>query len=93
MGDYYANLLATADDCLSEEEYSLLANAKRTAATSTVLYGVNMTFMSKEQIASLIEAREGAKRAVNALADRLADANATKLALVLDDKVAAFLGL
>jgi hypothetical protein len=92
-GDYYASLLETAEDCLSMAEYSSLASAKRSATTSTVLYGVNMTFVSPEEIARLTEARDAAKREVNGLADRLADANATKLSLELEDRVAAFLGL
>ena len=92
-GDYYACLLETAEDSLSMDEYSSLASAKRTAATSSVLYGVSVTFVAPSEITRLTEQKEQAKRDVNALADRLADANATKISLELDDKVVAFLGL
>lgn len=90
-GAYYAALLETADGSLSVEEFSALA-AKR-SGTSSHMYGVNVTFISAEQKTALTEQRDRARREVNALADRLADANATKLSLTLSDEVVAFLGL
>lgn len=90
-GEYYSALLETADGSLSVEEFAALA-AKR-SGTSSHMYGVNVTFISAERLATLTEQRDSARREVNALADRLADANATKLSLQLSDEVVAFLGL
>jgi hypothetical protein len=91
-GTYYAALLETADGALSVDEFAALA-AKRSGSSGHSMYGVNVTFMSAEQKAVLTEKRDAARREVNALADRLADANATKLSLTLSDEVVAFLGL
>lgn len=91
-GAYYAALLETADGSLSVEEFAALA-AKRSGSSSHSMYGVNVTFITAEQKAALTEERDRARREVNALADRLADANATKLSLTLSDEVVAFLGL
>jgi hypothetical protein len=90
-GTYYAALVDSATDCLSVSEFSALA-AKKTG-TSNSLYGVSVTFLSVEQLANLGELRDRARREVNGLADRLADANASKLSLALDEQVIAFLGL
>lgn len=90
-GAYYAALLDTADGSLSVEEFAALA-AKR-SGTASQMYGVSVTFISAEQKVALTEQRDRARREVNALADRLADANATKLSLQLSDEVVAFLGL
>lgn len=88
---YFTALLETASDSLSVEEFSALASKR--SGTSNHMYGVSVTFISAEQKAALTAKRDSARREVNALADRLADANATKLTLTLSDEVVAFLGL
>lgn len=88
--NYYTTLLGATEGALSEDEFASLAGRKNAAQN---MYGVSVTFISAEQIASLTEDRDALKREVNALADRLSDANASKLSLDIDDDVVKAIGL
>jgi hypothetical protein len=88
---YYAALLETADNALSVTEFAALA--KKRAGTNTGMYDVTVTFISAEKQAELGEQRDRARREKDSLANRLSDANASKLSLELDEKVVAFMGL
>jgi hypothetical protein len=89
--NYYSNLVDSSAGALSVAEYSSLC-AKRNA-NSSAMYGATVTFLSTEQLADLTDKRDAARREVNALADRLADANASKLSLDISDEVANVVGL
>jgi hypothetical protein len=88
---YYAALLETADNALSVAEFAALA--KKRAGTNNGMYDVSVTFISAEKQAYLAEQRDNARREKDSLANRLSDANASKLALELDEQVVAFMGL
>jgi hypothetical protein len=89
--NYFSNLVDSSAGALSVSEYSALC-AKRNA-NSAGMYGANVTFLSAEELADLTEKRDAARREVNALADRLADANASKLSLDISEEVAKVVGL
>lgn len=88
---YFAALLDTADNALSVAEFAALAKTR--AGTNTGMYDVSVTFISAEGQESLAEQRAAARRQKDSLANRLSDANATKLTLQLDEKVVAYMGL
>lgn len=87
---YYASLVDAVDGALSEEEYAALAARKN--ATQN-MYGASVSFLTPEQIAGMTAKRDELKREMNALADRLSDANASKLTLEIDDAVVQVVGL
>jgi hypothetical protein len=88
---YFAALLETADNALSVAEFAALA--KKRAGTTTGMYDVTVTFISGEKQERLAAQRENARRSKDSLANRLSDANASKLVIELDEKVVAFMGL
>lgn len=88
---YFAALLETAENALSVAEFAALA--KKRAGTNTGMYDVSVTFISAEKLEHLSEQRDNARRQKDSLANRLSDANASKLSLSLDEKVVAFMGL
>lgn len=88
---YFAGLLETADNALSVSEFAALA--KKRAGTNTGMYDVSVTFISAEKQEYLAEQRDKARREKDSLANRLSDANASKLSLELDEKVVAYMGL
>jgi hypothetical protein len=95
LGEYFESLLSTATGSLSQKEYIEVLDKKKRAndaSRESSMYGIRITFLSPEQIIDLTAKRDAAQREVNALADRLADANATKLRIGFDDVVVAAMG-
>lgn len=96
-GAYYASILETTEGTLSQEEFAALYSKKNAAAknssSSVSMYGVSVTFVSEAMVTDLTEKRDSARKLVNALADKLADANATRITLDVDLAVATVVGL
>jgi hypothetical protein len=96
-GEYYENMLETTEGTLTQDEFSALYQKKNAAAknssSSVSMYGVSVTFMSEAMVAGVAEKRDAARKLVNALADKLSDANATRITLDVDLSVATVIGL
>lgn len=88
---YYTALTDTAEGALSQEEFTRLCAKKN--ASSSGRYGTSVTFLSEDTLAKLSDKRDAARREMNALADQLSDANATKLTLTIEDTVVRVIGL
>jgi hypothetical protein len=91
--NYYSSLVDSAAGALSVAEYSALCSKRNSNSNSSAMYGVTVTFLTEVQLAELTEKRNAARREVNAFADRLADANATKLSLEISAEVANVVGI
>lgn len=92
--DYYQALLDTTDGVISQAEFAAIAQKRSTRETiqRSQFHG-SLTFLSNEQVADLTSKRDTARKEVNALADRLADKNATKIDIEFNDIVVNAIGL
>lgn len=91
--NYYNSLLETNEGALTQSEFAALWAKKSGQVNGREMYGVSVTFVTDEMRSDMIAKRDAARKAVNTLADSLADANATKIALALDEVALAKVGL
>jgi hypothetical protein len=103
--NYFCELVRCAEEALSEDEFQRLAEKRAKALCAQAESGsrftrvladggrASITFLSAERLREMVAKREAFRVEMNALSDRLADANATKLSMALDDDVARHLGL
>ena len=96
--NFLEECIVAAGGKLSIEEMHNLASRRQAQPAPQTVYGhgreqFSVSLVSTEQLDELKAKRDAARRSVNGLADKVADANANKLTLELDDIVVEVLGL
>ena len=89
---YLTEVCATFDDALSAEQFGKLVEIRKGDAQA-YLRSSDVTFVAQEEQTRLRNELAEARRKMNEASDSVAEANATKIAIEIDDRVVALVGL